>query len=320
MTAPLLLVVMALVSTAEVTERYNISPTDTPFSTMAGKGSMSAVFHEWQTEVLEPPDTSNAHIEGDDIATFPAATPTVRVGNYSQIMRGLVLVSKTLDAVDKAGRNTELAHQVMKVGKEVKRDSEAIMLENQGADAGSSSTARLLASLGAWVKTNTDFGATGADPVYTNGAPAAGRTDGTQRPFTETILQVVLESCFINGAEVDTLMVGPFNKQVVSQFQGIATRNYDLSNVDPRPTAVIASIDVYVGDFYTLRVIPNRFQRERDAWVLDSDMVSIRALRPFNTTPLATTGDATKRMLIVEHTLRVNNEAGLGLAADLDVA
>jgi len=88
---------------------YDISPTDTPFMSGSARGSAKATLHEWQTDALEAVDSANAHIEGDDIDTFPAVSPTVRVGNYTQISRKLVLIAGTLDTVDKAGRATEMA-------------------------------------------------------------------------------------------------------------------------------------------------------------------------------------------------------------------
>ncbi len=107
------------------------------------------------------------------------------------------------------------------------------------------------------------------------------------------------------------------NKQRVSGFSGIATRNFDLSNVDPRPTAAIGAIDIYVSDFGSLKVIPSRWQRERDAWFFDFEYLSLMYLRPMKVVKLAKTGDAEKRMLITEWTLKVHNEQALGLAADL---
>lgn len=222
--------------------------------------------------------------------------------------------------MDKAGRDTELAYQLAKRGREIRRDMEAIVLSNQGGDAGGTGTARQTATLGAWLKTNTDFEGTGADPTYTSGVPGAARTDGSQRAFTETILQDTMESCWTNGAEPSVLMVGPHNKGVVSGFSGVVTRNFDMSNVDPSPTAVIAAVDVYVTDFGTLKVIPNRFQRDRDAWLVDFEFVSIQFLREFQTEELAKTGDAEKRMLLAEWGLKVNNEAALGLCADLSTS
>ena len=94
------------------------------------------------------------------------------------------------------------------------------------------------------------------------------------------------------------------------------TRNFDISNT-PRPTAVIAAVDVFVSDFGTVRIQPNRFQRQRDLWFIDPEYVALGILRPFQIIELAKTGDAEKRMLLQEWGLCVKQEAALGLAADL---
>lgn len=299
---------------------YNISPEETPFIMGAGRGSAAKqTLEEWQTDSLAAADGTNAQLEGDD-ASFSTPAATTRVGNYTQIMRKTLILSDTLEEVDKAGRRSELAYQLAKRGAELKRDLETVCLRAQGGNAGATGTARTLAGLNAWLKTNTDFYTVdGADPTYTSGVPGAARTDGgTLRAFTETIAKSVIQSGWTNGANFSTLMVGPVNKQRVStDFAGIATRNYDLSNVAAKPMAAIASIDVYVNDFGVLRVVPNRFQRERDAWFLDFEYTEFRFLRPLSQQVLAKTGDAEKRMMIQEVTLCVMNEAALGLAADL---
>lgn len=296
---------------------YDISPEETPFLSAAGRGTAKARQEDWQTDVLGNPDTGNAHVEGDDVTSFQSIAPTVRVGNMLQISRKAIILSDTIEEVDKAGRRSELAYQLPRRGSELKIDLEAMAMENIGGDAGSASTPRISAGLGAWLKSNTDFAGDGADPTYTSGVPSAPRTDGTQRAFTETILKDVVESLWINGGKVRNLFVGPSNKRVVSLFTGVVTRNFDMSNVDPSPTAVIAAVDVYVTDYGTLKVIPSRWQRDRDAFFLDFDLIEFRYLRPFRTVKLAKTGDAEKRMLVTEWTLVVKNEAGLGAAYDL---
>ena len=295
---------------------YDISPTETPFMSGSARGSAKATLHEWQTDALAAVDASNAAVEGEDFDTFPAIVPTVRVGNYTQISNKLVLISGTNDMVDKAGRATEMAYQLAKRSKELKRDMETMALENTAGDAGSATTARVIAGLGAWVKTNDNFGAGGASPVYTSGVPAAGRTDGTVRPFTEVLLKGVLQQVWDSGGDLVNLMLGPINKQNMSLFAGVATKTF---NRDAEvPTAVVAAADVYVSDFGVLSVFANRFQRERDGWVWDPAFTSLNFLRPFRSSPLAKTGDAEKRLLLVEWTLKVRNEAALGLVADLD--
>lgn len=300
---------------------YNISPEETPFISSIGRADAKATLFEWQTDSLASAVTTNQQLEGDDF-TFTTPSASVRVGNYTQIAYKTLILSGTLEAVDKAGRKSELAYQMAKRGAETKRDMESNALANVGGTAGTSGAARKMASLPAWLKTNVSYYTTdGGNPVYTSGVPAAARTDGgTLRAFTETILKSVISSAWSAGATPKVLMVGPFNKAVASGFSGIATRNFDISNASPKPTATIAAADVYVSDFGTLRAIPNRFQRERDGWVLDFDMLALATLRPFQTMELAKTGDAEKRALLTEYTMQVKQEAGLGLAADLVTA
>lgn len=295
---------------------YNISPEDTVFTSSIRRTRGKQTLEEWQTDTLAAADGTNAQLEGDDVS-FSTPSATVRVGNYMQISYKTLIVSKTLETVDKAGRRSEIAYQISKRGPELRRDIETIFLRAQAGVAGGTATARTLAGLNAWLKANDDFGTSGASPTYTSGVPGAVRTDGTQRAFTETILKSVVQSTWTNGGNPRVLMVGPVNKQKVSAFSGVVTRNFDISNASPKPTAIIASADVYVSDFGVLRVIPNRFQRERDGWVLDWDLLEMRALRPMTLERLAKTGDAEKRLLVTEYTLCVKQEAGLGLAADL---
>ena len=70
-------------------------------------------------------------------------------------------------------------------------------------------------------------------------------------------------------------------------------------------------------DFGSVSIVPNRFSRERDAYVIDPDLIEMATLRPIQSEELAKTGDATKFMVLAEVGLQVNQEAGLGIAADL---
>src|SRR5947209_6491038 len=92
---------------------YNISPTDTPFQNMVAKTKATAVLHEWQPDALAAA-AANAQLEGDDISSFAAATPTTRAQNRCQISYKNVIVSGTQDAVTKAGRKKEMVYQLLK--------------------------------------------------------------------------------------------------------------------------------------------------------------------------------------------------------------
>ena len=293
----------------------NISPTETPFQSSIGKTKATAVYHEWQTDSLAAATTNNAAVEGAD-ASDATLSATVRLGNYTQILQKTIKVSGTLDAVNKAGRKSEKAYQLAKASAEIKRDLETILLANQGRSAGSSnSTARKMAGLLSWLKTNTSVVTSSNNPTTIG---VSTRTDGTQRTFTEQLLKDAVASVFSSGGNPKVLMVGSSGKQKVSSFAGIAAQRYMAPS--DTPTTIIGAADVYMSDFGSMSVVPNRFMRVRDALVLDPEYAALAYLRPFQTNELAKAGDSDKTQLLVEATLEVKNEAAHALIADLDMS
>ena len=286
---------------------YNISPTDCPFTNrISGNVTANAVKHEWQTDTLAAAG-ANAQLEGDD---FSYATPgfTSRLSNTCQISYKTVVVSATQDAVNKAGRAKEMVYQLMKRVKELKRDIEYTLTQNQAQATGNSTTARTLRSLEAWYGTNTQRGSGGA-----SGGTSTAATDGTQRPLTESMLKTAIQTAWTAGGDVDTIMCGPFNKQVISSFGGNLTRTDNNSNDKTLNTA----IDIYVSDFGTHTVVANRFSRDRTLHVLTTDLWALANLRSMNTLDIASTGDATKGAVVTEYTLEARNEAGSAVISDL---
>jgi len=291
---------------------YNVDPTETPFLSALDKVSADAVYHEWQTQALASADTDNAVIEGNDAVTN-SATPTVRMGNYCQISDKVASVTGTQQSIKKYGRENEMDYQIVLKGKELKRDMETILLQNQARSAGSSSAARYTGSILSFIYTNDSLGATGASPTgQGSSSGTTTRTDGTQRAFTEALLKSVLQLCWTEGGNPDTIMLGGFNKQVMSSFVGRGTPMEDAKS-----KKIVATVDVYESDFGTLKVTPNRFMRSRDALVLEMDKFALGRLRPMTTYPLAKTGDSESKQMLTEYCLISRNEKASGLVADL---
>jgi Family of unknown function (DUF5309) len=293
---------------------YSISPTDTPIMSSIGKTKATAVYHEWQTDSLAANTTANALVEGATASDI-TVTPTSRLGNYTQIVGKTVMVSGTLEAVDKAGRKSEKAYQLAKVSSEIKRDMETIITANQGQSAGNTSTARTLGALLSYIKSNTSkngTSVTGVDPVTVG---VSTRTDGTTRAFTEAMLKTVIASVFTNGGTPSTLFVSPTQKQVVSGFTGLAAQRYQVPTTGQ--ATILAGADLYQSDFGVLSIVPDRFMRTRDALILDPEYAALAFLRPFQTNELARVGDAEKTQILAEFTLEVRNEAAHGGVFDL---
>ncbi len=291
----------------------NISPEDTPFQSNVRSESVNNTYFEYQTDELSAA-AANAQIDGDDVTSFSAVTPTVRVGNYTQIMRKDFILADNLESIDAAGRRSELSFQLAKSGSELKRDVEFNLLSNQGAVAGSTTAARKTRGLPSWIATNTSKGTSGADAA----SSTAARTDGTQRQITEAMLKSVVQSMWNEGGKPKMVMCGPHVKTKISAFTGIAGQRF---NVDGnKPGTIIGAADIYVSDFGNLEIVANRFQRARDAFVLDPDLCAVATLRPMKQVKLAKTGDAEKRMIITELGLKVDQEKGLGMIADLSTS
>jgi len=286
---------------------YRIAPTQTPFLSAIAKVSADNTYHEWQTQDLASA-AANAQVEGDDAAAA-AAVPTARVGNYTQISSKTVIVSGTQRAVNTAGRSDELAYQLSLKGLELKRDMEYALTQNTTHNAGNATTARQLRGLEGWIMTNADYGASGAAP---NWGSNTGPTDGTQRAFTESQLKNVLQLIWVQGGQPDMIMLGGTQKQTFSTFTGGSTR-YDKSE----DKELTAAVDVYISDFGEIKAVPNRFQRSRTAFVVQSDMWAVATLRPMFTQELAKTGDAEKRQLLTEYTLEARQEKSSGAIRDL---
>tara|TARA_R110002020_G_scaffold196346_2_gene397283 strand:+ start:2145 stop:3113 length:969 start_codon:yes stop_codon:yes gene_type:complete len=299
---------------------YNISPTDTPFMSGVGKSKASNTTYSWQKDSLSDVAV-NAAAEGAAIS-YGTLSSTTQNSNFTQISTKAVQVSATDDAVNTAGRNTELAYQVAKAAKELKRDMENALLANVAGAAGTGgSPTRKLAGAPTWFVTNVSAGAGGGNATQTNGTPASTRTDGTQRPFTETLLRSILKQTWDNGGDPNVIMLNGFNKQKLSFFTGGATR-FDKAE-DRR---LMTSIDVYESDFGTMQVQPNRWirkanataaKRGQDVYCLDMAFWGVSFLRDFKLQNPAQTADADQRFLVTEYTLESKNEAASGLITDV---
>ena len=294
---------------------YNISPTETPFMSSIGKTKATATYHEWQTDSLAAA-AANAVVEGDTASDI-TVTPTTRVGNRTQISSKTIKISGTMEAINKAGRKSEKAYQLAKVSSELKRDMEKALLSNTVAATGNATTARTLGGLQTWLNSNFVGGTNGV----AGSLGTTARVSGTDAAFTEAMIKSAVKSAYTNGGTPTILMTTPTQKVNVSAFTGVAAQRYMAPS--NKPTTIIGAADIYLSDFGTLSVVPNRFMTAdsgdsgEQAFVLDPEYAAVAYLRPFQTNELAKSGDADVTQLLVEYTLEVKNQAAHAIIADL---
>jgi len=272
---------------------YDISPTETPFlSGIAKKGKVNNTYFEWQTDALAAASGTNAVAEGAAAGTA-ATTATTRLGNYTQISKKVVEVTGTQESVNNAGKKSEMAHQLAKASKELKRDMETSLLADNAAVAGSSGTARETRGAAHFITTNV-----------TNAGTA-----GSHAAMVEADVTATAEDIWTQGGSASTILLGATNKKLITAMAGRADQTQSV--VDDNKT-VYNAVDVYVSDFGTFNIQLDRYADQDVVYFLDHDMWSVDYLRDFQTVDISTTGDSDKKMLLVEYGLRCGNEAANG--------
>ena len=282
---------------------YDISPMDTYFFTNASRGKATNTLHDWQVDALAAPG-ANAYVEGDDFSA-QAVTATTKYRNYTQISRKEIVVSRTANKVNTAGRKEELAYQIVKKGKELKRDIETHCVQNNAATSGGASSARVSASVESWIFGANHVKATGQTTCSTtapvNGIQSTVPVDGSATAFVEADLKSALMQAWSCGGETDVILLGATLKNKLDAFTGIATRFRNVSA--GQQAEIIGAADVYVSSYGSHKVVISRYMRASVVLCLDMSTWGIAWLDPIQSISMPKSGDSERHMLVGEWTV-----------------
>lgn len=297
-----------------------ITPEDTPIYSMIPKGKCESVHPEWETDELAAP-SENIQPEGNEY-NFAAITPPERLGNYTQIMRKTWIISGTQEVVSEAGNVQKRKYQKLKKGVEVRKDVELAIVTNNASVGGAT---REFGGLPTWIETNANRDAGGSNGGFNSGTGlTVAATNGSQRAFTKVILDDVMKQGYEEGANFKVVSVSPYVKSVFVTFMSdtnVASFRYAANS--GKGNSIVANADMYEGPFGKVTIMPNRVQAAsaavaRNAFFIDTEFMEFMWLRKIQEDKdVAKTGDADKGVIIGEGTLKVKNERGLGVAADL---
>jgi hypothetical protein len=312
---------------------WDISRIPLPFTDMVGTGSAKNEYKEWTTDELAAPDVTNAVVDGSDASGNDTATGA-RVGNHHQISDKIVRVSYRADASDTIGRAKELSYQLMRRQQELRRDVEAIALENQAsvADDGNT-TAGKAGGLASWLETNyTPRGGGAAGGYNTSTKLTEAFTPATAvAALTEAEVRDRVEDVYNQGGNVTKMMSIPslirkFSEYLFTSSARVATLMSDQGKSQEK-AAAMGSVNVFVTDFGTLDMVPNRLQQKQTTasaddscivYYLDPEYLALCYLKGYRTDPLAKTGLAENRQMCVDWSLIVNTEKAHGMSTDID--
>jgi len=291
---------------------------DTPIYSMIENTSASSVFPEWGVEEFDTPG-DNIQSEGRDYA-FTTETPNDRYGNHTQIMEKEGKFSNTQEAVSNAGRSERINRKKVLKGLALKTDVEFSMVTANPSLGGAD---RQSGSLSTWAETNVSRGAGGANGGYNDVTKVtAAPTDGTQRAFTKTLLDDLLQSAYSSGAKLDHMFFSPYNKRVFAEFMSDTNVAQFRYAAKAGKNTIVADAEVYLGPLGTVYAHPNFVMGgsaavARNVFVLDTKKIKWAWLRKVQEDKdLAKTGDYKRFVLQGEGCVKVMNEKAVGVIAD----
>ena len=289
-----------------------IDPDETPIFSALRKETGNGVFVEWQVQELAAAVATNYQNEGAD-ASYATPTATTRLGNYMQISQKDAQVSGTLDAVDKAGRDAEVAYQKVLKGLELRRDIEKYLNSDT---ARSASDPRKAGTLSSWITNVHDASGTSAATGDGTDVPDMA---GTNRALTLAQIDNAMQAAYTDGGQPNMLVVSPAKKATFSDLNSGSVATNQINYTAPREAAIVGSVSLYLSDYGQLDVVIDRFASDDRVYLLDSDYASICTLpnRNFTVDDLAKTGDSEKFQIITEFTLKVSAPKAHGAVYDL---
>jgi hypothetical protein len=233
-----------------------------------------------------------------------------------------------------------LAYRLTRANQEIRRDVEAAALFNQASKAGTDAVAGVTGGLPTWIETSV-FNADGTPGTaggynYTTGLTVAA-TAGEAAPVSFKCIKDAIQSVYEEGGEVSVLMSTPSVITAISTYMfnetaRIATLQADQGKSTDKAKA-LASVNVIVSDFGTVKLVPNRLQPGNGAvdagtglvtstsdniFLLDPEYVSLSYLEGYRTDTLAKTGLAEKRQISVDWGVRCHTEKAHAMIVGVD--
>ena len=310
---------------------WDISKIPLPFTDMVGSGSAKNEYKEWTTDELAQPDLTNAVGDGADASGNDTKTGE-RVGNHHQVSDKVVEVTFRSNKSNTIGRAKELSYQLMRRQQELRRDVEAIALSNQAsvADDNANDVVGKVGGLPSWIKTSTTNGTAGGFDLSTKLTVA--RTPGLKQALTETQIRDSVESVYNEGGDPTKLMSIPAVIRKISEYLFTSSARVGTIMSDQgksrEKAAALGSVNVFVTDFGTLTMVPNRLQQKykdsgasddvADVFILDPEYLSLCYLQGYRTDELAKLGQKDRRQMMVDWSLIVNTEKAHAIIGDVD--
>lgn len=224
--------------------------------------------------------------------------------NACQIFTDVVAMSGTAEATEMYGMPDPFQYQLDKKWKEL------IVRLEQAAHYGFrnhiTTTATFPLTIGSDTSLNRRFGGL-YDFVRYHGSTSLNLVNGASGALTEKMLNDLLQLLWAQGGHPDTILVGPWQKRVISQW---ITPNVRVQRTD-RVAGVI--VGQYESEFGTIDIVLDRYVHPADLICIQKEFLGIGPLRgngqsrAFTYEVLPKLGDLQSGEILGEYTMEVRN-------------
>jgi len=133
--------------------------------------------------------------------------------------------------------------------------------------------------------------------------------------MTELMLQNALKNVYIAGSTATMVMCPAPQKIKISGFTG-NSQKYSVNMNNPKQ--LTNAIDIYVGDFGQVDIVPSRYMPANTVYVIDPQHIKMAYLQETKQEALAKTGLSERSMISCEYGLQVDAEEALAVIADVN--
>ncbi|MGL5012805.1 MAG: SU10 major capsid protein [Bacteroidales bacterium] len=288
----------------------NLSPCDSPFTSMINKEGITQAQYSWQTDALAPADDTT-YEEGSQVE-FQTRASTQVLTNFTSILRKVVSVSETAEMVATHGRGSETKYQMAKAGKEVMRDLELMNLHNVNGNPGTKNLASKFAGFEGLVGgLGVHDGDTGA--IVHKSAMVADK----MACIPSDVIFDMTYNLYLAGSKADKIMFHP--KHAIA-FSGLVNNNPDaektyrmFDNLNNTFNIQVKSIRDPLGRVYTL--IPNRYMPADKIYFFNESDWTQTILRAPTVSKLGKQGASEQFLLEMEVGLRHRHPFASGVLA-----
>lgn len=327
---------------------------DTPFTSMARKGSKPGnMYFRWQAD-SNPTPIVGGTVDGTDVNINTAIAGSENnnyvigyrkeLANYAQIFRRSVRVSKLAqDLADVAGVRDSLSDNVAKAIIGLKRDMEVTFTSDQLGQLDNGTDPYLTAGVGKWIGgdnigTGLNIGSGTTAPSFITPANSI-VTGENASALSDVVVQGLLKSVFDQTGQYKSFdcIVGTDLKRAFTSLLGTtaltttstagvlgagATKVQTFQR-DAAADTYIQSMDVFQGDFGTVRLHPTTFlgtisgatytAKPAYGLVLDMNLIEVRyGGNVAQVTALPDSGGGPARLIEAVAGVVVGNPLGLG--------